>query len=106
MQPLERSYRIFTWLCICPPDTSASEWIKLKNILFSILALFFLSTANVSSFAYAIKYFHVDLANSLCATYQLAGLFSTFHALLTAYVVRDDITNTFVAFRNFYNASK
>lgn len=106
MKPLKASFDVFKLFCICPVDRSASRWMKIRNILFAILALIFMLAANVVSIAFAIKYFFTDLAGSLHGVFQAAVAIEVIYTLIVGYVIRADIQKIFSNFQFFYDSRK
>lgn len=106
MIPLNRSYQLFTLLCICPTDPLANRWIKLKYISFSISAIGVVFLGNISSYIFIGKYLKINLVDSLYACLQSAGFTTALLTLLTAFIQRNKIMNIFNDFQNFYDSSK
>lgn len=105
MKPLEASYHVFTWLCVCPTDGS-NELKKFKNYLFTIIAFLVVISALFASLAFILSYLTTDLENSLCAGYQVSGLVSALYTLIMAYTQRNKIIKCFEDFQQFYDSCK
>lgn len=105
MKPLEASYHVFTWLCICPTDAS-NEFKKIINYLFTIIAFVTVISALFASLAFILTYLSTDLENSLCAGYQVSGSVSVLCTLIMAYTQRAKILKCFDEFQQFYDLCK
>lgn len=76
------------------------------NIFITLMALFFLFTANVASFWFIFNYMKTDVISSLFAGYQAAALCEALYTLITAYILRDEIQEIFDIFEDFYELSE
>lgn len=52
-----------------------------------------------------IKYFRVDLEQSLSAGVQAAPLTAMIYTMIVAYAIRDDITNVFTTIQTIHDSS-
>lgn len=106
MKPLRESYQLFVFFYVCPPDKPICRWLKLINHFLTISCVIVLFMALISSGIFVIKNFSTDLANAICAYYQIAGLISSIYSIITSYIKRADIKKIFDNFQLFYDASK
>lgn len=106
MKPLQDSYRIFAFLCICPSEKPISRWNFYFNILISILSLSLVFIGLIASSAFVSKYLSINLTNALCACYQIAAGISAIYSFITAFIKRDDLKETFDKFQTFYDTCK
>lgn len=105
MKPLEASYHVFTWLCVCPTD-STNEFKKFKNYLITIIAFVIVISVLLASLAFILTYLTTDLENSLCAGNQVSGLVSALFTLIMAYTQRAKMLKCFEDFQQFYDSCK
>lgn len=103
MKTFGGSHRLFTWLCVCPTDTS-NKFQKFKNYLFTIFAFVIGMTGFFASVAFILIYLTTDLVNSLCAGFQVSGLFSVYLTLIMAYTQRAKVMQCFENFQQFYDS--
>lgn len=106
MKPLEKNYKTFTLLGICPPAKSISFWMKLQIVIVSILCPTVECIALISSSVFVSNSFSNDLSNAICATFQIAAVVAALNALIMAYIKRNDLHEIFVDFQIFYDARK
>lgn len=106
MKPLNQSYQMLVFYRIFPPDDPKNRWIQFQSILFSILSFTILSIDLAASIAFAVKFSAYDLANTLCASYQIVGCVSAIYTIIVAHLLRDDFKKVFSAFQMFYDLSK
>lgn len=106
MIPLERSFQMFTYLCICPTEPSTKRWIKIRNISIAIVTMLALCTSNIASMVFVKNNIFTDLPDALYGVLQVAPLTAVIYTFAMAYVLRDDIQNVFVAYQQFYDFSK
>lgn len=107
MKPLELSFRCFTLLCICETnETRTNPLIRLRNILYVIVALFFVNAANCAGIVFIIKNFSTDLAGSLCALFQAGALCEGVYTYIVGFILRKEIQQSFADLRNIYEKSK
>lgn len=106
MKPLQEIYKIFVFLCICPSVQPMSHRMKLFFIFMAAFRPTILSISCIASFNFIVKYFSIDLANALCAGYQISGSINAIYSAITAYMKCNDFKEAFNAFQAFYDASE
>lgn len=103
---MNQSYQIFVLLCICSPNANPTKSIRIRNVIFSVIAFVYQLLGLIASCVYIVRYFTTNLANTLCAGYQMSGLLSILYTLSIAYIWRENIQTIFDAFQIFYDECK
>lgn len=106
MKPLQKIYRIFVLLGVCPPAKRISLWMKLFNVSVSIICPILLLISLISSAVFCLKYFSIDLVNAICAIYPVSGLATGLFSLFRVHIKRRDIKKIYDDFQTFYDTSK
>lgn len=103
MKTLNESYKLLALLCVCSREKTDGWWILVRNIVFTIFAIFSLIMASVTSTIFAIRFIETDLENSLPAIAQSALAIGEIYTFLSAFVLRKKVQETFAAFQNVYD---
>lgn len=106
MKLLQEIYKTFVLLGICPPYKPIKQWIKILYGFISGFCLIILFIGTFSSLVFFVKYFTIDLANAICAVYQIFAFAGGIYIFGMAHVKRDNITTIFDHLQTFYDKSK
>lgn len=103
---MHEMYQRFVIMSIIPPDKPISRHMKFLKITISTIFLIGLFTTLYGSFFYTLKYISTEMANAICAIFQICGLILAIYSIFMAYIKRHDIKATFDDFQIFCEASK
>lgn len=106
MKPMDQSYQIFVLLCICSPNANPTKSMQIRNVIFAVITFVYQLLGLISSCVYIVRYFTTNLANTLCAGYQMSGLLSILYTLSIAYIWRGKIQAIFDDFQIFCDKSE
>lgn len=106
MKPLSTNQRFLTWLCICPVDANAGRFKKVSCILFTIVLFALNLSVLTASWLFLLKYASTDLELSLYSLFQVSAFFGLMFMNIMTFVMRKEITATFLTLSDIYTASK
>lgn len=106
MEPLKTNRRILTWVSAYSIDQNNN---KVKHLAYSIFTLFIL-VANlcglVSSIAFFIENYSIDLEASLVTLSQIGGFSNMAYMIVTAVILRQKFTRIFEQLLTIYKDRK
>lgn len=105
MQVMKYNKIIFSWLCLCPDGNESSILIRLSKILTcgGVLAIEFLTF--ISSILFIIYNLQVNIEACLYALFQVAALFSVLYMWVVAFILRNNVAETFWKFQKIHDLS-
>lgn len=106
INPLKTNQQVFTWLCVCPPDKSASNLQKKMHFALILTVAAIIFSTLVSSFTFFLKYISVDFEACLYGLFQVAAKMSALNVVVAGLIYRRHITDIFKDLSKIYAASK
>lgn len=106
IKPLQTNRLIMTWLCLCHEDEATSKWKKLAYIICALTLSFAFFSMSVVSVTFVVKYFKVDLEEALYAVFQVSGYFAQIYTMISAFILRNEISGIFLKLYDIYDACK
>lgn len=101
-QPLKLNRRILTWMCVLSSDETETKWTKLAHLYFIILLFSLNIIALLASMAYFLKYWAINLEESLFALLQMIGVTCMQYILIILIVLRSKISAMFQSLSEIY----
>lgn len=106
MKPLQEIYQIFVLFSICSSKKRIGLQWKFFHAFISLFSLIVQIVTFIASFNFVIKYFSIDLTNSICAFYQIAGTGIAIYTIIISHIKCDNLKEIFDIYQSFYNACK
>lgn len=106
MKPLETNRRLFTWLCICPPEINTSTKEKLSYVAFTFSIFLAIIGVTIASTVFFLQIVSIDLEISIFALSQIINSISIAYVMVVIYIVRNRINDIFSGLTRIYRASK
>lgn len=103
---LETNQRVLTWLCMHPPDESATAWKRMAYIIAALIIFAVLLSATIAHIVYFLKFVSTDLEGSLVALMIIDGMIGFVYSFVTAFNLRYKIQTIFENLTSIYEASK
>lgn len=98
--------KVLILLCMCPPDKSTSVEKKIICTAFALM-LFILNVMVMEvHFSYFLKYFSINLAESLYALMYAIAFFGVSYGMISIFFVRKQFGGIFKKLAAIYSASK
>lgn len=106
MEPFKTNRKMLTWFCLCPVDETATKWTKFGYIITTILTILPLTFMLITSIIYFLKYFEIDLEESLYGFFQIGGTLSLLYGFWAVLFSRNKMKAIFDDLSEIYRASK
>lgn len=103
MKPLNLSYRIFVWLSMCHTENKASRWTKIIRFGLFLAIVTNFSLVFLSSVLFCQQNMFNNLEIAIFAIFQMIAAATLIHSMVTAYVLREEITNIFKSLQQIYD---
>lgn len=106
MIPLKTNRQVLTWLCVCRPPKTTSEWKKRIFIVFGT-AVFVSNIASlILDIIFLSKTIKVDLGESYYIMFQIGASSNRTNALIIGIFIRGKINALFDNLTDIYDARK
>lgn len=106
MQPLVTVKRILIWLCMTPPEKSASKWKKTQYFVFAFAVIFSFVFLLMAHVAYIAKFLTTNLPGCLFAFLGVCGFWGVLYIMISAFIMRQEMNNIFDHLAEIYEFSK
>lgn len=106
MKPIEKIRQVFTWLCLHPFDETTTLGQRILYKMFGSSVLISNVYGLITSVAFFLKFFPVDLEGCLFALFQILAYFGVSYATVAIFLQRDSISKIFQQLANIYKQRK
>lgn len=105
MEIFKTNKRIFSLLSIYPVTKGTKNWLKIFNIVYSLLSFVLLTGCIIGNFFFMMMYIAVDLENGLNALFAMMGLIPALYSFATFYIMRKKLVQIIREFQRICDSS-
>lgn len=106
MEPLKTNRQVLTWLSVFPPEKDTSNWQRRRYSIVTVLVLLLNLAGFTATSTFIVKNASVDLATALFGMIQLPITANTAYGIVTAILLRHQITTFIKNLSNIYKTCK